>query len=281
VTGVRGPAAGALLALRYAVLGVLGLLFVLPFYIMVKTSVSSPADIASQTFVLWPSEPDWSAFGRVLDDSSFTTAILTSSAMAISMTVGQIVVAAMAGYALARIPHRLAGPLFAVTVLMLLIPAATTFLPNFIIVAKLGWVDSLQGLVVPTLFSAFNVFLFRQFFLAFPKELEEAGKLDGLGHLGVFVRIVVPNSLAFASALTVLGFVGAWNAFLWPLVVAGSGSGALTVQVYLSQFLTAQTFDYTGLFAAALLSLVPVLLVFVVLQRWLVRGVAETGLGGA
>lgn len=281
MTGVRGPAAGALLALRYAVLGVLGLLFVLPFYIMVKTSVSSPADIASQTFVLWPSEPDWSAFGRVLDDSSFTTAILTSSAMAISMTVGQIVVAAMAGYALARIPHRLAGPLFAVTVLMLLIPAATTFLPNFIIVAKLGWVDSLQGLVVPTLFSAFNVFLFRQFFLAFPKELEEAGKLDGLGHLGVFVRIVVPNSLAFASALTVLGFVGAWNAFLWPLVVAGSGSGALTVQVYLSQFLTAQTFDYTGLFAAALLSLVPVLLVFVVLQRWLVRGVAETGLGGA
>ena len=280
MTGVRGPAAGALLALRYAVLGVLGLLFVLPFYIMVKTSVSSPADIASQTFVLWPSEPDWSAFGRVLDDSSFTTAILTSSAMAISMTVGQIVVAAMAGYALARIPHRLAGPLFAVTVLMLLIPAATTFLPNFIIVAKLGWVDSLQGLVVPTLFSAFNVFLFRQFFLAFPKELEEAGKLDGLGHLGVFVRIVVPNSLAFASALTVLGFVGAWNAFLWPLVVAGSGSGALTVQVYLSQFLTAQTFDYTGLFAAALLSLVPVLLVFVVLQRWLVRGVAETGLGG-
>ncbi|MEH3077089.1 MAG: carbohydrate ABC transporter permease [Quadrisphaera sp.] len=281
MTGVRGPGAGALLALRYAVLSVLGLLFLLPFYIMVKTAVSSPADIASRTFVLWPSQPDWSAFGRVLEDPSFTTAIITSSLMAVSMTVGQIVVAAMAGYALARIPHRLAQPLFALTVLMLLIPAATTFLPNFIIVAKLGWVDSLQGLVVPTLFSAFNVFLFRQFFLAFPKELEEAGKLDGLGHLGVFVRIVVPNSLAFASALTVLGFVGAWNAFLWPLVVAGSGSGALTVQVYLSQFLTAQTFDYTGLFAAALLSLVPVLVVFVVLQRWLVRGVAETGMGGA
>ncbi|WP_222711033.1 carbohydrate ABC transporter permease [Quadrisphaera setariae] len=281
MTGVRGPGAGALLALRYAVLAVLGLLFLLPFYIMVKTAVSSPADIASRTFVLWPSQPDWSAFGRVLEDPSFTTAIITSSLMAVSMTVGQIVVAAMAGYALARIPHRLAQPLFALTVLMLLIPGATTFLPNFIIVAKLGWVDSLQGLVVPTLFSAFNVFLFRQFFLAFPKELEEAGKLDGLGHLGVFVRIVVPNSLAFASALTVLGFVGAWNAFLWPLVVAGSGSGALTVQVYLSQFLTAQTFDYTGLFAAALLSLVPVLVVFVVLQRWLVRGVAETGMGGA
>ncbi|MGQ7297167.1 carbohydrate ABC transporter permease [Quadrisphaera sp. KR29] len=281
MTGVRGPGAGLLLGVRYAVLAVLALLFVLPFYIMVKTAVSAPADIASPTFVLWPSTPDWSAFGRVLEDPSFTTALLTSSLMAVTMTVGQIVVAAMAGYALARIPHRLSQPLFALTVLMLLIPAATTFLPNFIIVAKLGWVDSLQGLVVPTLFSAFNVFLFRQFFLAFPKELEEAGKLDGLGHLGVFVRIVVPNSLAFASALTVLGFVGAWNAFLWPLVVAGSGSGALTVQVYLSQFLTAQTFDYTGLFAAALLSLVPVLLVFVVLQRWLVRGVAETGLGGA
>jgi multiple sugar transport system permease protein len=266
---------------RYAAVTLIALLFLLPFYIMVKTAVSPAADIASRTFVLWPSEPDWSSFSRVLEDPTFGRAMVNSALMAVVLTGGQIALAAMAGYAMARIPNRAAKPLFSATIVVLLIPAATTFLPNFLIVASLGWVDSLRGLIIPGLFSAFNVFLFRQFFLNFPKELEEAGRLDGLGYFGVFRRIVVPNTLAFASALTVLGFVGAWNAFLWPIVVAGGGSGAVTVQVYLSSFLTAQTFDYSGLFAAALLSLVPVLLVFLLLQRWLVRGVAETGMGGS
>ncbi|WP_336630909.1 MULTISPECIES: carbohydrate ABC transporter permease [unclassified Microbacterium] len=271
---------GVELALRYLVLSVLAVLFLLPLYIMVKTAISSPMDVASKTFVWWPADPDWTKFGDVLADPDFSQAMLTSTIMAIAMTVGQIVIGALAGYALARIPNRAAGPLLALTMVMLLIPAATTFLPNFLIVSSLGWLNTLEGLVIPTLFLAFNVFLFRQFFLSFPKELEEAGKLDGLGYVGTFLRIVVPNSLAFASALTVLGFVGAWNAFLWPLVVAGSGAGSFTVQVYLSSFLTAQTFDFTGLFAAGLLAALPVLVVFILLQKWLVRGVAETGLGG-
>lgn len=268
------------LGIRYLVLIVLAALFLLPLYIMLKTALSQPLDVASKSFVWWPSDPAWAKFGEILSSPDFQQAMATSAVMAVSMTVGQIVIGALAGYALARIPSRASGPLLALTMLMLLIPAATTFLPNFLIVAWLGWLSTVQGLVVPTLFTAFNVFLFRQFFLAFPKELEEAGQLDGLGYLGTFVRIVVPNSWAFASALTVLGFVGAWNSFLWPLVVSGTGIGATTIQVYLSSFLTAQTFDFTGLFAAGLLAVTPVLLVFVVLQRWLVRGVAETGFGG-
>ncbi|MEW1957919.1 carbohydrate ABC transporter permease [Kineococcus sp. NPDC059986] len=278
--GRRQAARAGVNVARYLAVTLVALLFLLPFYIMVKTAVSPAADVASRTFVLWPSDPDWSSFSRVLQDPTFPRAMLNTAVMAVVLTGGQIVLAAMAGYAMARIPNRAAKPLFSATIVVLLIPAATTFLPNFLIVARLGWVDSLRGLIIPGLFSAFNVFLFRQFFLNFPKELEEAGRLDGLGYFGVFRRIVVPNTLAFASALTVLGFVGSWNAFLWPLVVAGGGSGAVTVQVYLSSFLTAQTFDYSGLFAAALLSLLPVLFVFLVLQRWLVRGVAETGMGG-
>lgn len=268
------------LGVRYVVLVVAAFFFLLPLWVMVKTAVSQNEDLRADGFVWWPSDPNWAKFGEVLSDPLFTQAMATSALMAVAMTVGQIVIGALAGYGLARIPNRASRPLLAVTLVMLLVPAATTFLPNFLIVSALGWVNTLQGLVVPTLFLAFNVFLFRQFFLSFPVELEEAGRLDGLGHLGTFVRIVVPNSLAFASALTVLGFVGAWNAFLWPLVVAGTGVGAYTIQVYLSSFLTAQTFDYTGLFAAGLLAATPVLLVFVLLQKWLVRGVAETGLGG-
>lgn len=269
-----------MIALRYTALVVLAIVFLLPIYLMIKTAVSQPLDVASLGFIWWPSEANWGKFAEALGDADFAEAIATSAIMAVTMTIGQITIGAIAGYGLARIPNRAARPLLAVTLIMLLIPAATTFLPNFLIVSNLGWVSTLQGLIVPTLFSAFNVFLFRQYFIAFPRELEEAGRLDGLGYASTFLRIVMPNSLAFASALTVLGFVGAWNSFLWPLVIGGSGVGAMTVQVYLSSFLTTQTFDFTGLFAAGLLSVVPVLVVFVLLQKWLVRGVAETGLGG-
>jgi len=269
------------LALRYVVLVILAILFLLPLYVMVKTAVSQPSDVTSKQFVWWPADPNWGKFAEIFADERFGQSLITSTIMAVSMTVGQIVIGALAGYGLARIPNRASKFLLAVTVTMLLIPSATTFLPNYLIVSWLGWTETLQGIVVPTLFTAFNVFLFRQFFLSFPKELEEAGKLDGLGYIGTFLRVVLPNSLTFAAALTVLGFLGAWNAFLWPLVVAGTGFGALTVQVYLSSFITAQTFDYTGLFAAGFLASIPVLLVFILLQRWLLRGVAETGLGGA
>lgn len=269
------------LAARYLVLVVLALVFLTPFYLMVKTSLSSGAQISDPTFHLFPSSPDWGEFRRVLGDPDFRSALWDSTVIAVLSTAGQIVLGGMAGYGLARIPNRAAGPVFTLVLVVLLIPAATTFLPNYVLVVKFGWVGSLRGLVIPVLFSAFDAFLFRQFFLNFPKELEEAGRIDGLGYVGTFTRIVVPNALPFAAALTVLGFVGGWNSFLWPLVVSGSGgSSATTVQVYISEFLTAQTFDYQGLFMAALLSIVPLLVVFFLLQRYLVQGVAETGLTG-
>lgn len=283
--GRSGPVTGsrsnytAMLTLRYIVLGVLAIIFLIPFYVMLKTGLSTTADISSPNFQFFPAHPNWSKITETLSDPDFQTGLKNSAIIAVLGTAGQIVLGAMAGYGLARIPNRASKALFAGVLGVLLIPAATTFLPNFLIVVQFGWVSTLRGLIIPTLFSAFNVFLFRQFFLGFPKELEEAGRIDGLGYFGTFWRIVVPNTLPFAAALTVLGFVASWNAFLWPLVVGGS-STSTTVQIYLSSFLTAQTFDYPGLFMAALLSLVPLLIVFFVLQRFLVRGVAETGITG-
>ena len=283
--GPSGPVTGspaarrAVLTVRYAVLSVLAVVFLVPFYLMLRTGLSPNSAIADPSFSFFPAHPQWGNVTAVLGDPAYRHALADSAVIAVLATGGQVVLGALAGYGLARIPNRAARPLFAVVLTTLLIPAATTFLPNFVIVVQFGWVGSLRGLIVPTLFSAFNVFLFRQYFLGFPKELEEAGRIDGLGHVGTFARIVVPNSLPFAAALTVLGFVASWNAFLWPLVVAGTSS-TTTVQVYLSSFLTAQTFDYSGLFMAALISLVPLLVVFFVLQRYLVRGVTETGIGG-
>lgn len=285
-TGVGGVVGSlrahrAALAARYLLLVVLAVVFLTPFYLMLRASLSSGAEISDPTFRLFPSHPAWGEFRTILGDPAFRSALWDSTVMAVLSTAGQIILGGMAGYGLARIPNRAATPIFYLVLVVLLIPAATTFLPNYVIVVQFGWVGSLRGLIVPVLFSAFDTFLFRQFFLNFPKELEEAGRIDGLGYFGTFGRIVVPNTLPFAAALTVLGFVGGWNSFLWPLVVSGSGgSSATTVQIYISEFLTSQTFDYQGLFMAALLSIVPLLVVFFLLQRYLVQGVAETGLTG-
>ena len=194
-------------------------------------------------------------------------------------TAGQLLICSMAGYGLARIPYRYATPIFYAILVTLMIPPAVTFIPSFIIVSQLRWVDTLQGIIVPVLFSGFTTFLFRQYFLAFPRSLEEAARVDGLGYFGAFWRVVVPNSGAFFAAIAVITFIASWNAFLWPLVI-GQDSSMWTVQVALSTFLTAQTINLHELFLAAAVSIAPLVLVFVFLQRYLVQGVAETGIKG-
>ena len=278
IVGQRRSSVGSVL--RYVVASVLALIFLIPFYAMVKTALSTNDEIYSQDFVVWPSDPQWQRIPELFADPRYLDALMNSAIMAVVSTSLSILIASLAGYALVRIPNRAAKPMFILVIVVLLVPATTAFVPNFIIVASLGWIGTLQGLIVPGLFSAFNVFLFRQFYVNFPREIEEAAYIDGAGFFRTFFRVVFPNTLPFASALTVLGLIGSWNAFLWPLVVAGDGQNAMTVQIYLSSFLTAQTFDYGGLFMAATVSLIPVLLVFFVLQRYLVAGIAATGLKG-
>jgi multiple sugar transport system permease protein len=268
------------IVVRYVLATVLALIFLLPFYTMIKTALSTDEDIYSKTFVWWPEDAQWGRALEILQDPQFLEAIRNSAIMAIVQTTLTILIASLAGYALARIPNKAQKPMFYLVIVVLLVPAATAFVPNFIIVASLGWIGTLRGLIIPGLFSAFNVFLFRQFYVNFPKEVEEAAHIDGAGYFRTFFSIIFPNTLSFASALTVLGLIGSWNAFLWPLVVAGSGQAGMTVQIYLSSFLTAQSFDYGTLFMAATLSLIPVLIIFFFLQRYLVAGIAATGLKG-
>jgi multiple sugar transport system permease protein len=154
-----------------------------------------------------------------------------------------------------------------------------TFVPSFVLVSTLGWISTLRGLIIPGLFQALATFLFRQFFLGFPKEIEEAAFIDGLGYWGTFWKIVLPNSLGFVAAIGTITFIGSWNAFLWPLVI-GRDQESWTVQIALSTFLTAQSVQVSQLFMAALVAIVPLLLMFLFLQRWIVEGVERTGIGG-
>ncbi|MGV9292846.1 MULTISPECIES: carbohydrate ABC transporter permease [Amycolatopsis] len=267
--------------LRWTALGVSAILFLLPFYLLLRNGLASRAELTAPGWTLWPKQIHWENFTKLFDqqDVPFARSILNSVVVAVLQTVGLLVVCSLAGYGLARVPYRYSKPVFYAVLATLMIPTSVTFVPSFVVVSTLGWLSDFRGLVIPGLFSAFSVFLFRQYFLDFPKELEDAGRVDGLSRWGVFRKIVVPNSRGFFAAIAVITVIGSWNAFLWPLIIAQSPD-SWTVQVALSGLLTAQNPQLNLLFLAAVLSIVPIVLLFAFLQRYLVRGVTESGLKG-
>ncbi|MFD2078418.1 multiple sugar transport system permease protein [Actinopolymorpha cephalotaxi] len=277
----RGPMATVAKIARWAALLVTTLVFLVPFYLIVRNALSTDADITAPGWKVFPSALQWGNIAELFNDSEvpMARALWNSAVVGVLGTGGQLLLAAMAGYGLARIPHRAADKIFYLIVATLMIPAAVTFIPSFVLVSSLGWVSSLRGLIIPGLFSGFAAFLFRQYFINFPKELEEAARVDGLGYWRTFWLIVVPNSLPFCAAIAAITFIANWNAFLWPLVI-GQDSSSWTVQVALSTFVTAQTINIHELFVAAGVSILPLVLIFVFLQRYLVQGVAETGIKG-
>lgn len=279
----RRLTAGRVLAqvLRYLALAISAVLFLLPFYLIIRNALASDSEITAATWTIFPTDIRWENFRELFTDPSVNIlrSLANSAIIAVLQTAGQLLLCSMAGYGLARIPYRWATPIFYGVLVTLMIPPAVTFIPSFIIVSQLRWVDTLQGIIVPVIFSGFTAFLFRQYFLAFPRSLEEAARVDGLGYFGAYWRVVVPNSGAFFAAIAVITFIASWNAFLWPLLI-GQDSSLWTVQVALSTFLTAQTINLHELFLAAAVSIAPLVLVFVFLQRYLVQGVAETGIKG-
>jgi multiple sugar transport system permease protein len=205
---------------------------------------------------------------------------LVNSAIISTFTlVFSILFSSMAGYALARIPVRGRNLVLYAVIATLMIPGAVTFVPTYIVVGSLGGVNTLWGIIVPGLFNAFSTFLFRQFYLRFPVEIEEAGKIDGLGYFRVYWHLLLPNSKGIMVALGLLAFMESWNSFLWPLVI-GQNPSDYTVQLVISTFLTEQGINLPELFAGACVAVLPVVVVFLIMQRYIVQGVTMTGIRG-
>lgn len=266
---------------RYAVLIALSLVFLFPFYLIARNALMTQAELSSFEWAWLPETPQWGNLRTLFEntDAPMGTGLRNSAIIAGVNLVLQTLFAAMAGYALARIPVRGKGLAFGVILSTLMVPSAVTFVPSYVLVANLGLVSTIWGILIPGLFNAFATFLFRQFYLDFPVEIEEAGRLDGLGYMGIFWRLLLPNSLGILMALGIISFINSWNAFLWPLVV-GRSRESWTVQVVLSTFLSGQTINLPMLFMGAAVGALPLVLVFLVMQRYIVEGVRLSGIKG-
>ncbi|MEV5969640.1 carbohydrate ABC transporter permease [Streptomyces sp. NPDC051921] len=276
-----GLTRAARLLTRGLLVGLLTTAFLTPFYLMLRNSLMDARSLTSPEWTWWPSTMHVENFTALFEDPTVAMGQALGNSLLIAAVTAPVstLLASAAGYALARIPVRGRGVLLGLIVATLMIPGSVTFVPTFVVVGSLGGVNTLWGIIVPGLFNPFAVLLFRNFYLQFPSEIEDAGRLDGLGWLGLYGRIALPSSGAMLASLGALSFIDSWNAFLWPLVV-GQDPSAWTAQIALSTFLTSQTINLPGLFAGAVVTVTPLVVMFLVAQRYIVEGIATSGLKG-
>jgi multiple sugar transport system permease protein len=266
---------------RYVVLIGLALLFISPLLFMLATSFKTRSEATAVPPTWIPKDPTTQAYSEILNASDtpvftwFFNSLLAASANSLLV----VVTAALAAYPLARMDFRGKKIVLATIIATLFVPPVILIIPNYLIVGKLQWLDTLTAVIIPTAASAFGVFFLRQFFLSLPRELEEAALLDGANKWQIFLRVIVPLSKPALVTLAVLAFLTNWNDFLWPVYVLFSPE-AQTLPPGLSTLQSANNVRYDVIMAGAVIASAPVLLLYVLAQRFIIEGVSRSGLKG-
>lgn len=276
------PGAGLTLGrvLIYLLL-IIGLLAMVgPFVWMLLGSLKEESEFLRTPPTWLPASPTLENFTRLFDRLDFPRYFFNSVLVAVVVTAANLVFAPMLGYALAKLRFRGKGLLMALVLSTLMVPAGATLVPLFVLMSTLGLVNTYPGLFLPALAGALGVFLTRQFFLGLPDELLEAARIDGAGEFRIFFTIAMPLAAPVLATLGILTFLGSWNGFIYPLIMATSPE-MYTLPVALATFAIGQFQAQHGLLmAGSVILVVPVLIVFVLVQRWITEGIATTGLKG-
>jgi multiple sugar transport system permease protein len=260
-------------------LSLVALLFLVPIIWMLLSALKPSAEVFTTPPTLFGSEVKFSNFVEAWNYLPFGRFILNTVFVAGIGTLITLVASAMSGYAFARLNFRFRGGLFVLYLSTLIVPQEVIVIPMFLVMQRLGWVNSYQALILPWAFTAFGTFLLRQFFLTIPRELEEAAKIDGCGHIRILRSIIIPIAAPALAVLAVFTFISYWNSFLWPLIIIND-TAKMTVPLGLDLFLGQQGQRWELLMAAATISMVPTVILVLALQKYLVRGIALSGLGG-
>lgn len=269
------------LILSYALLFLLALTFLYPFLLTITTSFKSLPEIAANPVSLIPET--WTLEGyRRMQNLNVDRWMLNSALVAVSITVGNLIFASMAGYALARIPFPGSNALFLTILGTMMIPGIVLLIPMFIILKQLNFIDTYMGLIFPKLTTAFAVFLMKQFFESIPGELEEAARIDGASRLQMFFRVILPIARPAMIALIIFTFQGAWNDFMFPLIVISVRDDLYTLPLGLAILRggLGQNLQWNAILAGSLVTTIPMAIIFVFFQRYFMEGISYSGLKG-
>jgi multiple sugar transport system permease protein len=252
-------------------------IMLLPLVWMVVVSLETAQQAHSYPPVLIPSSLHFSNYPAAWNTLPFGDFFVNSAIYALTTVAGNLLFCSLAAYAFARMRFAGKNMLFVVFLATLMVPYQVLLIPTFLIVKRLGMVDSVGGLIAPNLCSAFGVFMLRQFFRTLPIELEEAARIDGTSRLGILFKIVLPLSLPALATLGIIQFMWSWNDFLWPLIIIDSTNHA-PVQLGLSMLQGAHSTEWNLLMAGTVMSQIPMLVIFLFAQRWFIRSIAFTGI---
>ena len=262
----------------YVVLAVGLLITIVPFLWMLLGSFKPEAELQRVPPTWWPEAPTLDNYRELFDRLDFPQFFANSVLVAVAVTAGNLVFCSMVGYALAKLDFAGKRLLFGLVLGMLMVPGVVTFVPLFVLVANLGLVNTYPGLILPFLVTPLGVFLMRQFMMGLPDELIEAARIDGAGEWRIFLRVIMPLCGPPLATLGILTFLHSWNNFLWPLVVAQS-EDKYTLPVALALYSVGQNATRYGLLlAGAVVVILPVIALFIALQRYFVQSVATTGI---
>jgi len=263
----------------YLLLVILALTMLAPFLSMLGTSLMTELEVYHFPPKFIPTHWRWANFAEAMTMQPFGRYFLNTMIVAGVSVVGQLIFCSMAAYAFARLKFIGRDKLFALYLATMMIPAIVTIIPAFLIITKFGWMNTYWALFTPSLSSVWGIFLLRQFFQTIPKDLEDAARIDGASEFTIFWRIILPLSKPALATLAIFAFMGSWKDFLWPLIVTNR-MDMRTVEVGIATFSSLYNTDLPHQMAAAVVVMVPIIIVFFIAQKYFVRGITLTGLKG-
>ncbi len=267
--------------LKYSLLIIGAIMMVFPFAWMIDSSLMTSSEIQRRPPAMYPATPQWENFTNLLDVMPFGRLYLNSFIITVSTVLGVLLTSSLAGFAFAKYQFPGRDLLFYIILATMMIPFFVTLIPVFYIVRQLGWINTYQGLIFPSITSAYGIFMMRQFIMGIPDELLDAARIDGAPEPMIYWRIILPLTRPALATLGTFMFIGSWNAFLWPLLVINSRD-LYTVPLGLNTLRTfnAEARNLNLLMSGTVLSVVPTLILFIFLQRYFIQGITLTGLKG-
>lgn len=263
----------------HALLIIGSLIMIMPFLWMVSTSFKSFTESMQVPPTIFPKGFKFQNYLEVFEKINFAQYYLNTMIITAARTAFQLILCSLAAYAFARLRFPGKNIIFITILSVLMVPSQVIMIPSFVIMRELGWIDTFYAIIVPGIFSAFGTFLLRQFFMAIPKELDEAAKIDGCSFFGIYWRIILPLSKPALVSLAIFTILASWNDFLWPLIVTNSDEMrvlSIGIATFQGQYAT----DYPLLMAGALMATAPMIVIFLFLQKYFIEGIALSGVKG-
>lgn len=263
--------------LLYTILTVYAIITIIPFLWALSSSFKTLEEIVSGAINLIPKNFTLENYKMIfIKQELFPRWLFNSIFIGVSVTGLNLIFNSMAGYALARLSFPGKKALFIIILAVLMIPGQVTLIPNYLILKELGWLNSYQGMIIPAMVNATFIFMMRQFFINFPKELEEAAELDGLGKFGTFFRIVLPMATPALAAQAIFVFMGSWNDFMKPLIILSSPE-LYTLPLGLNSFKGQYISYWNYIMAASMVFTLPVLIIYAFFNKYFMKGISFTG----